>query len=395
MTILSEISLPKWNPKEVDPSILTFNEWLAIIDKDEKTHPGTAYDMGVEELNSYDKKKNYPELLQRIKRNGITFEIRLKREHKQYIKRLPNGDVERVNGQAQYFTDEEIKSMGRPVEDYTITVWDGDTKVGTAEDEWGAMLVVVAREYRKFGLGTLLTKLAMTVYPDKSSGGFTPSGKKVIFNTYQEFVRDAIKYGKYTQLVKQKQISIDRVREILASAGLPSKKSTPPEMKLNIDDPKDWLLYVGEYGDFILYDRKIKDILDGGDHMYHWIDRMILGAVNVRVMTHRDPWAVFTLFGGDTPKIKKFMMKLALSFAKNENIELWVDVEDMDAMPANGQPIGEPTNKTGKKRVRVNITGDSVPYKSLGKQESLFRKSFDKYDEFKNRLLEMAYSKFR
>ena len=275
-------------------------------------------------------------------------------------------------------------------------MFEGDTKIGAVQDEWGTVLVMVAREYRNIGLGTILQKLARTMEPAKSSGGFTPQGGAGFRRVHSEFVREALANGKYSSLVREKKITIDRVKEILQSAQL--KKSKIDQRNLSINNPEDWLLYVGEYGDFVLYDKKIKElIVDGGEQNDYFIDRMILGAVNVREMESRNEnWALITLFGGDTIKIKKFMLKLALSFAKNEGEELWADLEDVSLVDSSfGKLIGDINLKTGFKRQQIELVGNVVPYKDIGAQEAQFRKSFDKYGEFKERILELAYGKFK
>ena len=43
-------ALPVWNPKQVDPALLTFNEWYEIVNPTEKHHPSSAYDVDVESL---------------------------------------------------------------------------------------------------------------------------------------------------------------------------------------------------------------------------------------------------------------------------------------------------------------------------------------------------------
>ena len=389
-------ALPVWNPKQVDPALLTFKEWYNIVNPTEKHHPSSAYDVDVESLNRYDNKEKFTRLINRIKLAGLDLEIRLHSEPARYVKYDANNEIERIDGKIQYFTPEELKSLGKRPEEHTIGVFEGDTKIGAVQDEWGTVLVMVAREYRNIGLGTILQKLARTMEPAKSSGGFTPQGGAGFRRVHNEFVREALANGKYSSLVREKKITIDRVKEILQSAQL--KKSKIDQRNLSINNPEDWLLYVGEYGDFVLYDKKIKElIVDGGEQNDYFIDRMILGAVNVREMESRNEnWALITLFGGDTIKIKKFMLKLALSFAKNEGEELWADLEDISLVDSSfGKLIGDINLKTGFKRQQIELVGNAVPYKDIGAQEAQFRKSFDKYGEFKERIIELAYGKFK
>ena len=106
-------ALPVWNPKQVDPALLTFNEWHEIVNPTEKHHPSSAYDVDVESLNRYDNKERFTRLINRIKLAGLDLEIRLHSEPTRYVKYDANNEIERIDGEIQYFTPEELKSLGK------------------------------------------------------------------------------------------------------------------------------------------------------------------------------------------------------------------------------------------------------------------------------------------
>ena len=75
---------------------------------------------------------------------------------------------------------------------------------------------------------------------------------------------------------------------------------------------------------------------------------------------------------------------------------MWADLEDISLVDSSfGKLIGDINLKTGFKRQQIELVGNAVPYKDIGAQEAQFRKSFDKYGEFKERIIELAYGKFK
>ncbi len=391
------LDLPEnYNPRQIDPALLTFREWLKIVDPSCKTHPSSAYDEDVSRFNQsdYQKKSTFPKLLRQLTINGIKFEIRLKIEKiGQRVKLDDKGDVLRVDGEVQYYTDDELKRLGKRMYEWSIGAFDGDTMVGSVQDEWGCMLVMVAREYRSFGLGRILLKIGYGIEPEKPSGGFTVAGMHTFARIHAEFVHDALQSGLYTKLVKNHQITVARAKEIIASAMAASKEKRS-EINLKSDDPKDWVLFVGDNGDFIMYDKKLREALKGGDQMEYFKERMIKGIIYVLQMGHRNV-AFPKVFGGDNPNIRRFLMACGIEYARRENDEFYVEGDDAQAVaPAMGK-LEPPNNVIGFTSQKVIPTGKEFDYDGMGRYERAWRRTFDRYDEFKNEMMEMAYAKYR
>jgi hypothetical protein len=304
----------------VNPATLTFNEYYKLVNDKEKFHPDTAYNTTLKRLNANEKgKTNYPKLLQHLRINGLEFEIRKTVEDKGW--------------------------------DASLAIFDEDgQKVATVQDEWGCMLVMVAEEFRGFGFGPILIKIARTMDPLKPSGGFTQSGYNNFVKVYREMVRDALKSGFYTQSVRSGRMTAERVKAIIDSAKL-NVRPQHKQRNLNSNNPKDWLLYVGGYGDFILYDKKLKDELDANNGDNPWIKKMIKGLMLVR---EHDEKGLIVQFGGDTDKIKTFMITCAISYCANENLPLYIDSDDRKFVdPKYGSVAEEANYESGKKRYIV------------------------------------------
>ena len=348
--------------QETNPALLTLSEYYKLVNAKDKHHEDHAYQTDLKKMNNPeypDGKEKYPKLLKQTKINNINFQFRLLED-----------------------------KWG-----YTIAVFDEENqKVASAQDEWGCMLYMVAREYRGFGLGAMLAKMARTLEPGKASGGFTPSGYRTFVKVHREFVRDALTNGLYGRLVRSGEMSTARVKEIVDSAKLDIKQTKPTE-NYNSNDPKDWMLYV-DNGAFVLYDKKLKEVYKNtGDEVEdYWIEKMIKGVMLVRDFHDN---GIVVQFGGDSEKIKRMMITCAITFCANEKIPFLIDPEDRQYVdPRYGKVSEEPTYKIAHKRYLVTPL-DTIELDAFQKVEKHFRKSFDQYDEFYHRMLELGFRKFR
>jgi GNAT superfamily N-acetyltransferase len=341
-----------------NPAYLTSKEYLQATNQSRKWHEGHAYNWSLDQINNgygSSNKNTFPKLLGRKIIKGLTFEFRQK--------------------------DESEGPM--------IGVWNEEgQKVGGTQDEWGAMLVYVAKEYRGFGLGPMLIKIARTLEPMKDSGGFTDAGRNNLVKAHREFVRDALKNGTYTKLVRSGQMSIERVKEIVDSAHLSMRPKADTEDLSS--KPQDWLLYVGGYGDFILYDKKLKNLI-GRDDREHFHDQMIKGYVLVR--EPRDGKAIIVRFGGQNDKFKTFMMTCAIWWANKEGATFDVDPEDVKYVDKRFAKVSPKHNmQVGHTRYRVTVTGEIPNFNDFAMVEKHWRKQNDQYDEFKNYMMDLANS---
>lgn len=378
-----------WNPKEINPALMTSSEYMKLCNKDDKWHDSSAYNWTVKEMNDaeYVKKAKYKKI-RTFKANGISFDLMFNSRRIDYCQRDPEGEYIRVDGKLVPYTDEEIKRLGYQPYEYTFAIFDGETCVATAQDEWGAMLITVAKEYREFGLGTIIGKIARTYEPGKSSGGFTPAGARNFIRIHREFVRDALASGLYSKLVRSGQITMDRVREIIRSAKV-QQRPDREGVDLSSNSPKDWLLFADLHGSYVLYDRKLAHVVDT-QYEGHFVERMVKGYVYAMP---DDTAGIVRIkqFGGDSTNIKAFMLSLAYTTAKMHDLPLWVEADEYD-LP--GFTYGEETNVVGYRSKEV-LTGKMVNYIEMVEEEKRFRKRFDQYDEFKSRLHEIAHGKYQ
>lgn len=365
--------------KLVDPALLTFPEFYELVNPRGKGHPNSAYDYPLSKMT--DPKSKFPTLLYRKPINGITFEFRLKKtdlhQGNNYIKSDEDGNHVRIDGELQYFTPEELKKLGYKQYEFHFSVFHENQQIASAQDEWGCLLFVVAQEYRGFGIGPMLAKIAWEAEPGKDTGGCTPRGYATTKKTHTEFVREYLQKGMYSHLVSQGILTNEKVQAILASVNLKQTQRATPDY--NMDNPENWLLF-NEDNIFILYDKKMKDLIDADEGESYWQDKAIKGLADIGPTATNNKYRLRT-FGAENEQLKKFMLLLALSWQS----PIFIDDDDKTA-------IDEKT--MGLDGHWLKLKAEPIKYQSMVRAEKKFRKEFDKYDEFKVRLIEIAVGKY-
>ncbi len=87
--------------------------------------------------------------------------------------------------------------------------------VAQAQNEWGATLLTVAKEYRGKGLGKIIGQFWYELNPSFKSGGFTISGQENALALWKSRVQEFISKGWYSDLIRQERLSKDRVKDII------------------------------------------------------------------------------------------------------------------------------------------------------------------------------------
>lgn len=246
--------------------------------------------------------------------------------------------------------------------------------VAQASDEWGATLITVAREYRERGLGTILAKVWYKYNPSYSSGGFTSSGEDNAIRRWEDRVREFLENGWYSKLIKDGELDIERVKEIIS--GL-SEKRRSSDFETKKQDEKQNLVFIDDENvSFIIYDsRFLEEQNEDYIHAYGFF---------------RDVSSVGTfLFRLDyDSEYRKAANIIALQMAKNEGEAIYVGEGYGDMMELDGIPHIEQDGDY------VRLTEDLVNLSQLRQIEEMVRKPKDQYDELRVLLLEMAEGKW-
>lgn len=281
-----------------------------------------------------DNLKKYPVLMQNLLNQGETFQVRAE-------KKL-------------------VTDKGTTI----VILNSAGLEVGSATDEWGATLFMVAQEYQRRGFGKLLAKFWYRWNPTFGSGGFTPQGERNAIRAWGERVHEFLSRGWYSQLVRDGRLTKQRVDLILkdVSKRPPARQAAPkvkPQPLVMIDFPM-----------FVVYDRAFYDSKDE-KHVYgygFYRDSDHVGDFLYRI-EHERKWAELTT-------------RVALHVGHAEGIEkIYVGKGYGDLIEHKGltEQVGDYVATKGDARV------DKV-----AKLERQIRRKLDPYQETYSLLLEAA-----
>jgi len=295
-------------------------------------------------------RKKYSNLVQRIKSKGDFYEIRSK------------NPLQKNKGD-------------------TIAIFNGDGyKVASAQDEWGATLIVVAQEYRGRGLGQLVGKLWYQWNPDYKSGGFTQSGQANALKLWESRVREFLALGWYTQLIRDGRLTKDQLKKILS--GLPGRKPTVKEVapiskKTPPTSPSEVLFYV-DVDMFVIYDQTFFTDPD---------DKYIYAHGFLRNDSSVGSYVYSLDYDRSFHKMATYAI-LQLARDLKEPLFDGKGTHYSDLLELQG------LNYIKREGDYIELTKNVLPMKLLGQKEKLIRKKLDSYNEKYTLLLEMANSKW-
>ena len=275
----------------------------------------------------------------------------------------------------------QIRSEGvpKPNKGTTLAVLDSKGQVvAQASNEWGATLITVAREFRGRGFGNILIKQWYKYNPNFQSGGYTPSGEGFDLSVWEDRVKEFLSNGWYSELVRQKKLTTQRVKDILKGttkrhrfSPLPSDAPPKPKSK------KSQILIYAQDLAFVVYDSAF---LDNPDEKYihgygFFRDSPSVGDFLYTLDYDRPYWKSTTL--------------AAFQMAKDEGFEIYVGEGYGDTVEIEGIP------EIKQEGDYASLTRNVMPLRQMATLERKLRRKGDMYGEMRVLLLEMGESKWR
>lgn len=290
--------------------------------------------------------KDYPVLIQNIKAKGESLQVRASKP--------------------------PVKNAGT-----SLAILNSDNmKVAVAQDEWGATLVSVSKEYRGYGLGKKILKYWTKFNPDYRSGGFTGGGKATAISVWEDRVREFLSYGWYSELVKQGRINKDQVGKILSGLSNKTQRTTLPVPDSDPDsDPETETLIYADGTTFLVYD---KAFLVDQDEKYvygHGFFRDASVGMLLYSIDYERPYHELTTY-------------VALQMARDKGEELYNGDGYSDLLELDGLDHIE------REGDYISLTKDVLPLETLSRKEKSIRSEVDPYDEKRILLLEAAEYKW-
>jgi hypothetical protein len=279
----------------------------------------------------------------------------------------------------------QVRSEGKPVPDQGTTLAILNSKgevVAQASNEWGATLLMVAREYRGRGLGPVLGRIWYRLNPSFVSGGFAPAGERNALGMWGARVREFLDRGWYSALVRAGRISQARVREIQAGlAGRRPETDLPAPRPRKAPAEKDLRFLVDDGISFVLYDARALSG-DEGDS----IDEKYIHAYGF--FRDSEPVGVFLYRIDYDQPFRQLATEVALQMARDSGEKVYVGEGYGDLLELEGVP--------GIRREgdHVYLTKNLLPLRELALRERRARRPLDPYGAKLSSLLEAAEAKW-
>jgi hypothetical protein len=295
---------------------------------------------------------------------------------KMNTKRFPHL-VERFENKGEMFT---LRSEGALEKNKGVTIGlfnEQGFKVATAQDEWGATLIGVAKEYQGRGLSKAITKLWLKTNPEYLSGGYTSAGRASAIGFWMDTVRDLMSKGFYEKRVINGEMTQERVDEILSGVSKKVKRETKRKKET---EPTGVLLMNATYPSFVIYDAA---------YFLEQDNKFIVGYGLLREVS--DVGSFYFQLDYDR-KHTDLVTRIALQFAKDNGKDKLYD--------GKGDHYSDVLEVEGISGVReegdyIYIEKDLIKYKMLIAKDKVYRKRIDKYGEIEMLLQEGAYAKWR
>jgi GNAT superfamily N-acetyltransferase len=273
----------------------------------------------------------------------------------------------------------ELRAESQPAYDGmdTIVVLDGMGQIAARGDnEWGATLLRVAKEYRGIGLGRVLARAWYDINPSSVSGGFTSAGRRNAVSAWETRVREFLANGWYSALVRAGRMEKSRVDEILS--GL-SKKRPSDFLEMPADQgERRSLVYVDDDGiAFVLYDARFLDEPD---------EKWILAYGFLRESSGHGAYFYRMEY---EPDVELVATAIALQLARDNGEQLYVGSAPGDMVP--WELIPEAVEEHDG---HIEIVRDLIPLRTMARQERSVRGPRDPYGQRRDELLELAESKW-
>lgn len=280
--------------------------------------------------------------------------------------------LQRIQRKGQYFT---LRAEGPIKNDKgtNLALLNSDGYVvAVAQNEWGATLLAVAKEYRGLGIGPYIGKVWYENNPSFQSGGYTNSGRNNAEKIWADRVREFLANGWYTELIRKKRITPKLIQTILADLPEYRGKSNLPKLAPAPEKPQ--LLVSYSDSTLVVYDaRFFEEQDDRWIYGFGFLRDSSVGTFYYRLEYER--------------KYKDLVTRLALQAARDDQEKIYVGDGYGDTIEYQGVP------HLTVEGDYIRLEKDIVDLKALSRLEAQFRKKRDPYGEMRVLILEAAEGK--
>ena len=388
----------------IEPALLTFKEYFSKLQEGpgKKWHEDNVYNYSLDDnIRTIDINDKKWKRLKRIKVDKIIIDFYQDQTENQYVAYDGNDEILRdENGDLIYKDNKELNKNGKITKYYNIVAYHPDEKlvVGSADDEWGCVLITVLKEYRNLGIGEVLIDLYRHYFPHKPTGGVTNAGYNQLKRFHTRLVRKYLENGIYSDMVKKGDITVTRVKEIVNSIEKRKYAKTGNEFSKTYGGSGK-LMFILDESYVIIFDKDIQKMV-GKEYEINerFIKKLLKCFIYINQFRENvDYENLFTVYAESDEMLKIGLDLLLSSGVKisdyflnrrfdNNTKELINKLYNNEFY--NIEEV-EGTNSYEKCRV-ISAKNSEYNFLSLKKQSDKWFKENDKHEEFRNFLMEFA-----
>lgn len=391
------------NSKLIEPALMELKDYMVVLDAN-KSHPESAYHFTLEDSKRTKLDKESYRLLNRKKHGSayIDYYVYNGKEHNQYVKTDDEGNPMRDDdGNILYLNDSEISNKNLSKYDKNVIATHNDIIVGSAQDEWGCVLIYTVEEFKGIGIGQELVKYYRGFYPNKTSGGTTSMGYKNLMKYYKSQVKLYLRNGIYSDMVKKGEISKEKVKRIVNSVkGFNYKKykDTMYSKYLNINSYNRSFVYSD--ADIMLINDRILEYYDEykgeGEDFY---ERFVFG--HSHIIEYDNEQRIYSIDGKRNKDITD-VIDYSLCYIKKSYGEDYATYFVTENTPDNVKEYFKNIDNSKfkvewyeKNKCRIYNRECSRKINELRTGTKWFYNIEDKYGEIKDRIAENVYATFQ
>ena len=382
---------------KMSPAFMTFDEYFKDLQEGalHKWHPDSAYNQSVEDdSNAYSwvniDNGNWKKIKTK-KYDNIIIDFYQDNEEYQYV----SGEDEKDN--TIYHDNKELNKKGKITKSYNIAAYHRDEKmvIGAAQNEWNSVLISVLKEYRGLGVADDLEDMYRHYFPHRGTGGVTNSGYKMLKRYHARLVRKYLANGTYSDMVRKGEMTAKRAKEIIDSIDKKRYVRTGTEFSKTYGGSKELMYYIDD-SVVIIFDKSIKEAFNRVEPE-RFTKKLIKCFIYVNQYSKVDYENLFTVYAESDE-----FLKIGIDMLMSSGIKLsdhWIHkrFDERTIKQINNVFSSEDYNiSKGKHYERdlilriISPKENKYNYQQLKRNSDNWFKNNDKYDEFKNHLMEFA-----
>ncbi len=380
-----------------EPALMTFDEYFKELQKGalHAWHPDSAYNHSVEDnrqayswVNIKDGKWKR---IKTKKYDRIIIDFYQSQEEYSYVAGRNEKD------EVVYHDNKELNKKGKITKDYSIVAYhrEEDLIIGAAQNEWNSVLISVLKEYRGLGIADDLEDMYRHYFPHRGTGGVTNSGYNMLKRYHTRLVRKYLANGVYSDMVRKGEITTKRVKEITNSIDKKRYISSGTEFSKNYGGSKE-LMYYLDGSTIIIFDKSIKEALNRIEPE-RFTKRLIKCFIYANQFNKVDYENLYTVYAEN-----KEFLKIGIDIIMSNGTKIsdnWLHKrfdektkEQINSVFSDDDYVVTTDKHYEHDKIVRIISPKEIKYnyKQLKRDSDNWFKKNDKYDEFKNHLMEFA-----